>query len=495
MKEKSKVIQFDYPLFDAIPPEMEDITALYLRVSTDMQAQEGYGLDTQYEKIRKYCEAYEVPNPVVFVDDGYTGVNDHRPAYQKMLELMHKGRIKFVITYSLDRIGRNQMLILKFLKEECVKAGCDFLAVKDNIDSRSKQTYGILISILSIFAEFDHDAIVEKLTLGRKQRAQDGYWKGGGVPPFGYYYSKEENNLVVDPVKGPLVKKIFNLYNSMQYSPRQIADIVGMSSDVMVFGVLKNRTYLGEITFRGEQYLGKHEPLIDEETFKRTQEILRKRSVIRGDSHYLLSSLVYCGVCGAKMRYMKWGKGKSQKLKILCYSKYASTKSYLIKDPDCSNYTYDADEVEENVVSVIMDFAFKYRDELSNRVITEDEVISGLLGRLDTLKQEYNRLIYAYKKIGDDDLLDQAADVDAACKKLEREIAEEREKQTYTKQIEENENMLRTLPDTWGVMTAEEKQNVIRSLVSKVELKHGEIKVYLNKTQYEKIVLGVVDQE
>ena len=109
---------------------------------------------------------------------------------------------------------------------------------------------------------------------------------------------------------------------------------------------------------------------------------------------------------------------------------------------------------------------------------------------MDTLKQEYNRLIYAYKKIGDDDLLDQAADVDAACKKLEREIAEEREKQTYTKQIEENENMLRTLPDTWGVMTAEEKQNVIRSLVSKVELKHGEIKVYLNKTQYEKIVLG-----
>ena len=79
------------------------------------------------------------------------------------------------------------------------------------------------------------------------------------------------------------------------------------------------------------------------------------------------------------------------------------------------------------------------------------------------------------------------------CKKLEREIAEEREKQTYTKQIEENENMLRTLPDTWGVMTAEEKQNVIRSLVSKVELKRGEIKVYLNKTQYEKIVLGKVD--
>lgn len=62
------------------------------------------------------------------------------------------------------------------------------------------------------------------------------------------------------------------------------------------------------------------------------------------------------------------------------------------------------------------------------------------------------------KKIGDDGLLDQAADIDADCKKLEREIVEEREIQTYTKQIEENEKMLRTLPDTWGVMTPQEKK-------------------------------------
>ena len=176
MKEKSKSIKFNYPTYEEIPKSMTDITAIYLRVSTDSQAQDGYGLDVQYNATERYCKAFDLPNIIVFVDDGYTGMNDNRPAFQKLEQLMRERRIKIIITNSLDRIGRTQMLILKFLKENCVKAECDFLAVKENIDSRSKQTYGILISILSSFAEMDHDTIVTKLFMGRKQRALEGLW-------------------------------------------------------------------------------------------------------------------------------------------------------------------------------------------------------------------------------------------------------------------------------------------------------------------------------
>ena len=196
MKEKSKKLAFDYPLYDKIGDE-SDITAVYLRVSTDTQAQEGYGLDVQYGAIKRYIEAYDVKNAYIFIDDGYTGMNECRPAFSRMQELMNEGRVKLVITYSLDRIGRTQMIILRFLKENCEKAKCDFYAVKDNVDSRSRQTYGILISILSIFAEFDHDAIISKLTSGRVQRAREGLWKGGGIPPYGYEYSKKDGELKV----------------------------------------------------------------------------------------------------------------------------------------------------------------------------------------------------------------------------------------------------------------------------------------------------------
>ncbi len=485
MKEKSKIIEFDFPVYDRIPEDLYDITALYLRVSTDTQAQEGYGLDVQYDQLKKYCLAYEIENPVVFVDDGYTGMNELRPAFQKLLELMRRRRIKFVMTYTLDRIARLQMPILRFLKEDCVLANCDFLAVKDNIDSRNKQTYNILISILSMFAELDHDAIVAKLYQGRRQRAMDGFWKGGGIPPFGYTYSKEVNNLIPDD-RAPLVKKIFEMYNSLNYTPRQIAQAIGLSSDVMVFGVLKNRTYLGEITFRGEQFPGKQHPLIDEETFYRAQEILKSRSVRRSDSRYLLSSLIFCGVCGARMRYMKWGRGEGQTLKIVCYSKYASSKPSLVKDPNCSNGTFDAGEVERHVIAALMNFAVSYQEDISRKIVTHEEVIGGMEARLEGLEQEYNRLLIAFQKLGNDDVLDRAAEVDRERKKLQRDIEDEREKQTLTKRLEEKEKLLRTLPDTWASMTAQEKQNVVRSVVEKVILTRGEVRVVLNKTEYEK---------
>lgn len=490
MKEKSKVIKFNYPTYEEISENMTDIVAIYLRVSTDSQAQDGYGLDVQYNANERYCMAYDLQNVVVFVDDGYTGVNDKRPAFQILLKLMREKRIKFVITHSLDRIGRTQMLILKFLKEDCAKAGCEFFAVKDSIDSRSKQTYGILISILSIFAEFDHDAIVSKLFMGRKQRALDGLWKGGGNPPYGYYYSKEIKNLAVDPDKAIIVKKVFELYNTMEYSPLKIANVLGLSSDVTVFNILKNRTYLGEITFKGEQYPGVHQRLITDEDFEKAQRILQSRSVTRNPSTYLLSSLVYCGDCGAKMRYMQYGRG-NKNLKLICYSQHESnSEKNLIKDKDCGNCKYSAEEVEEAVIKIIFASSMRYKDDIKERLTTDGEIIAGLNKKVDELRIEYNRLWKAYQRLGDDSILDDAEKIKLEIEKYERNIEIEKEKKGVSKTMEEKAELLRTLPDMWSMFEPKQKQNVVRALVHKVVLTGGKIQVYLKQSEYEQLLVG-----
>ena len=485
MKEKSKNIKFCFPLYDEIPEDLNDITAIYLRVSTDMQAQDGYGLDFQFDAIRKYIQAYEIPNPVVFVDDGYTGMNEDRPAFKELNRLMDLGKVKLVITYSLDRIGRTQMIILKFLKERCEKCHCDFFAVKDNIDSRSKQTYGILISILSIFAEFDHDAIVAKLTLGRQQRAMDGYWKGGGIAPCGYKYSKETNMLEVVPEEAVRVQKAFEMYNTMEYSPRLIAEALGFCSDVLVFNILKNRTYIGEITFQGKQYKGLHQRIIDDDVFFRAQDILDSRSVTRQASNYLLSSIVYCGDCKAKMRYMKWGKGKNQRLKLMCYSKYESNnKPYMKLDPNCPNEIYDANIIEEYVVNALLEFAVEYSDEIEKKDITVDDIAEKLAEEYEKLQNQYQRAVKAFTVLGDENMLIQAQEIQNNMNRLGREIEIQKTKTTITSSIEDRINLLRTLPSTWGEMTPKQKQNVMRELVQKVVITSGNVDVYLYKNKY-----------
>ena len=491
MKEKSKNIEFDFPVYDTLQDRATNVTALYLRVSTDVQAQEGYGLDVQYNAIKRYVLAYDIANPVVFIDDGYTGVNDDRPAFKRMRDLMKEGRIDLVITYGLDRIGRTQMLILKFLKEDCVNAKCEFFAVKDNIDSRSRQTYGILISILSIFAEMDHDSIVTKLYLGRKQRALEGYWKGGGKTPFGYYYDKETHNLSIDIEKGDIVKQIFSLYISKRYSPRQIAEIFKMSGDSVVFKILRNRTYLGEITFCGEQYKGLHQRLIDEETFESAQELLKARSVVKGDSSYLLSSLVYCGKCGAKMRYMKWGRGERSKLKLLCYSKYKTKgKEYLVKDPDCPNLIYDAGEVEDAVIKGIMDFAIGYTRESEEKNIESIDVTEWLKETLKEKENAYNRLIRAYTRLDDENLLNEAERIKDEIKRLEKRINEENETQAELKKLTKRVEMLKTLPDTWKKMNDVEKQEIVRSIIQKVVLTDGRVDIVVMKDKCTELIMG-----
>ncbi len=508
MKEKSKKLDFCFPVYDEIPEDFTDITAIYLRVSTDLQAQDGYGLDVQFDAIKKYVQAYDIQNPVVFVDDGYTGMNEDRPAFRELNRLMEDGRVKFVITYSLDRIGRTQMLILKFLKERCDKFGCDFYAVKDNIDSRSRQTYGILISILSIFAEFDHDAIVAKLSQGRYQRALEGLWKGGGIAPVGYKYSKETNTLEVIPEEAVRVQKAFEMYNTREYSPRLIAEALGFKSDIVVFNMLKNRTYIGEITFQGQQFKGIHQRIIDDATFAKAQVILKERAVTKQSSRFLLSSLVYCGVCGAKMRYMKWGKSKNEvdsgvanvgggtnggrdarkvQYKIVCYSKYnAKDKPYIANiNADCDNETYDADVVEAYVAGAILEFAVRYSDEIkSNRVRTKD-IAEQLTEEYERMEERYRRALKTYTMFGDESILEQAQAFQTDMKRISREIETAREKALISAGREERINLLRTLPDTWREMSAKQRQNVMRELVQKVVITHGHIDVYLYDSKYD----------
>jgi site-specific DNA recombinase len=169
----------------------------------------------------------------------------------------------------------------------------------------------MMLQMLAVFAEFEHATIVDRVSAGIERRAKEGRWFAGR-PPFGYVFSDEERTLVPDPVKAPVVRRIFDLYTRKRLGTiaiaRQLrnedapAPAAGWGHPA-VHWIISNPTYTGRIRWRDRLFDGIHEPLVDEVTFQPAHAILRERgedsSRRRGNaSDFLLSGVVRCGSCG-----------------------------------------------------------------------------------------------------------------------------------------------------------------------------------------------------
>jgi hypothetical protein len=162
----------------------------------------------------------------------------------------------------------------------------------------------------------------------------------------------------------------------------------------------------------------------------------------------------------------------------------------LIKDAECKNFKYDAEEVETAVINTVLNFAIKYRDEIKEKLLADEDITEGLAKKVNDLRSEYNRLIKAYQRLGDENILDDAEKINFEIKRYEKDIEAEKEKKGITKTMEEKADLLKTLPDVWQKMDDKQKQNVIRSLVERVELSEGNLKVYLKKSEYDQLLVG-----
>lgn len=141
---------FDFPIYDEITEDFKDITALYMRNSPLDSAKDTNEIEVQYEALKQYCIDNEVSNPVIFIDDNYMGADANRPAYQAMLNQLKSGNIKKVIFFSADRIGRAPFVVINFFKD-CQKYKFDFYVIKDNFDSKDRESFNSIVSVITDF--------------------------------------------------------------------------------------------------------------------------------------------------------------------------------------------------------------------------------------------------------------------------------------------------------------------------------------------------------
>ena len=188
-------------------------TALYVRVSTQLQAEEGFSLEAQQERLEAYCTAqgWTVEPDHVFVDAGVSGKTTDRPQFQAMLQAAEAGTIQRIVAMKLDRIARNVREFLATVDQ--LKAWhCDLVLVKESFDTSTPHGR-FALTMFAAMAELEASTITERVMSGKQQKASKGGFNGARIP-YGYKYAGEK--FTVHPGKAKIVRGIFARFISCQ---------------------------------------------------------------------------------------------------------------------------------------------------------------------------------------------------------------------------------------------------------------------------------------
>ena len=182
---------------------------IYIRVSTAIQV-DGYSLDAQKDKLRKYAEYQDMTIVSEFSDEGFSGKNiKGRPEFTRMMEKIESGEddVDFVLVFKLSRFGRNAADVLNS-PQTMQDYGVNLICVEDGIDS-SKDAGKLMISVLSAVAEIERKNIRTQTMAGREQKAKEGKWNGGFAP---YGYRLENGQLLIADDEVEIIRIIYDRY-------------------------------------------------------------------------------------------------------------------------------------------------------------------------------------------------------------------------------------------------------------------------------------------
>ena len=327
---------------------------LYIRVSTKGQAEDGYSLEFQKDKLLAYCKAMDYAVVGIYVDDGYTGSNLERPGMQRIIKEAATGKFDAVLVYKLDRLSRSQKHTMYMLEDVFIPNNISFVSMSESFDTGSQ--WGIaMVGILSVFAQLERSNIKERTFDGRKGRAKQGSWHGSGTHPIGYDYIDGE--LVINEKEADQVRMVYEYYSSGMTITEICRRMEGYKTKHgdwhhpgTVANVLDNPLYAGTVHFDDVITPDSHNAIVPKELHNTVASMRAgEYKNAKKDSKYMLSGMVYCKNCGARY-FVK--KNPNKNMFYCCHSR-AKVNKLMVKDPTCKNKNWRKDDLENAVYKEI----------------------------------------------------------------------------------------------------------------------------------------------
>lgn len=346
------------------------VIGLYIRVSTDKQAQEGYSLEGQQVEGTQLAHKMFGKDIIikVYIDEGISAKSTKRRTdLNRMLKDVDNGELDAIITYKVSRLSRSLSDSLKIV-EEIHKAKVRFISIKEG-------EYGtphgnLQFNILASVAQYQREELAENVQMGMKQRARNGKFNGGKV----LGYETVDKELVLVPEEAETVRIIFNKFVHEGWGTKRISNYLnkigkrtkkGNTFSVSTVSIiLDNPIYKGYIRFnqyvnwetnrrkgKNTEYIltkGNHQPIIEEDTWDKAQLIRKQRATGTPRQYsgtFPLTSILKCPQCGAYMTSLYGAKRKDGTKKRYYACGMYHNKGLTV----CSPNLIDADWIEQEV--------------------------------------------------------------------------------------------------------------------------------------------------
>ena len=358
---------------------------IYARYSSDNQREES--IEGQIRECTAYAEKNGITVIKHYIDRAFSAKTDNRPEFQQMIKDSGKKLFDVVLVWKFDRFARNRFDSANY-KMILKKNGVHLISVMEPIAEGSQ---GILVeTLLEGMAEYYSAELSEKVIRGQTENALKGKCTGG-IGTIGYKID-DDKFYHLDPLTAPLVLEAFQRYDNGD----KMVEIVNFLNDKGVRNMLggkmthssvntmlKNRRYIGELSFRDIVVPDAIPVIVPKDLFDRVQKRLDKNKRApacgKADEEYLLTTKLFCGKCGALM----FGEsGTSATGRTYYYYKCANVK----RRKGCNKKTVQKDWLEDLVVRETM------------KLIQDDAVIDKIVQLVMDVQNQENTTIPLLEK-------------------------------------------------------------------------------------------------
>ena len=498
---------------------MDYHAALYIRLSKEDDSEgPSQSVQNQESLLREFIQQHRLNVYDTYIDDGWSGTNFDRPAFQRMIADIEAKKVNMVITKDLSRLGRDYILTGHYMERYFPEHRVRYISLLDGIDTGVDSTANDITPFRAIMNDMYAKDISKKIKSVKRDKQRKGQFIGG-KPVYGYkMHPTEKNKIVIDEEVAPIVRRIFALALSGM-SCRNIAALLnqegvptpatyaglpvarpgpytGLWSSERISDMLQNETYIGnmvqgrsvKISYKSKKCLkqnpanwvvveGTHEPLVDRETFQKVRMLVNSRRHTRSRTYdFLLKGLISCHECGYPLAVLNRKNAKGEDvLYFVCRTYQRFTKAGV-----CTCHSIKEKTVTDAVIAKVREVCQAYLnpDELlpvAQEAVENAEKRSSLETELQALQSKIDSLTVNLDRMYADRLSGLLPEADFqrifSRIKLEREQLEEKRQELELRQKSSvrSEDRARELVQRF-IETAGESRELLVSLIERVEL-------------------------